>query len=220
MITLEDYYRFSPKPAVQAVIRRAMLVDGGTYEEFIAQLYEDIDESIHALQATRELRQEDGEDRISSDILAGLNRQGYQATHDSKTGGHVDLSVRLGAHSWIGEAKKDGNFYEGYLQLTSRYVQASGNYAHDQGGLLFYLVQSADALGKLNAWRTKLTTEGYNCSDCTKSKLSFYSTHRLAGSGTDLKIRSMAVTLYHRPLDKSARKSTEKKIGNKKTVSG
>lgn len=215
MISLEDFYRYSPKPAVQAMIRRAMLGEGGTYEEFIAQLYDDIDESIYALQATRELRQKDTEDRISLDILVGLNRQGYQATHDSKTGGHVDLSVRLGAHSWIGEAKKDGNFQEGYLQLTSRYVQASGNYAHDQGGLLFYLVQSADALAKLNGWRAKLTNDGNTCLDCAKNKLAFYSTHKLEGSGTDFKIRSMAVSLYHLPLDKSARTTAAKKAAKK-----
>jgi hypothetical protein len=216
MIPLTDYYRYIPRPTVQATIRRELLGEGGTYEEFIEQLYADIDESIYALQSTREHRQEDGEDRISLDILLGLKRQGYQATHDTKTGGHVDLSVRLGTHSWIGEAKKDGNFHEGYLQLTSRYVQASGNYAHDQGGLLFYMVQSADALGKLNAWRTKLTTDGYTCSDCTKNKLAFYFTHKLAGSGTDFKIRSMAVALYHQPLDKSARTSAAKKAAKLK----
>jgi hypothetical protein len=218
MISLEDYYRYSPKPAVQAMIRREMLGEGGTYAEFIEQLYADIDESIHALQATRELRQEDSEDRISLDILVGLNRQGYHATHDSKTGGHVDLSVRLGSHSWIGEAKKDGNFYEGFLQLTTRYVQASGNYSHDQGALLFYMVNTADALHKLNTWRVQLTNDGHACTDCSKSKLAFYSTHKLEGSGTDFKIRSMAVSLYHRPLDKSARNSAKKTAAKKASI--
>lgn len=217
-ISLEDYYRYSPKPAVQATIRRQMLGEGGTYEEFIEQLYADIDESIYELQASRELRQNDSEDRISLDILVGLKRHGYHATHDSKTGGHVDLSVRMGSHSWIGEAKKDGNFHEGFLQLTSRYVQASGNYAHDQGGLLFYMVKAADALGKLTAWRTRLTNDGHSCADCGKSKLAFYSTHKLEGSGTDFKVRSMAVSLYHQPLDKSARNSSEKKAAKKAPI--
>lgn len=210
MITLEDYYRYSPRPVVQATIRRQMIGDGGTYQEFIDQLYADIDESIYELQATRELRQNDSEDRISLDIMVGLKRHGYNATHDSKTGGHVDISVRMGPHSWIGEAKKDGNFQEGLLQLTSRYVQASGNYAHDQGGLLFYLVKTADAHSKLSGWRTQLTTDGHQCADCGKNKLAFYSTHKLAGSGTDFKVRSMAVTLFHQPLDKSARNSAAK----------
>jgi hypothetical protein len=212
MISLEDYYRYSPRPAVQAMIRRQMLGDGGTYEEFIEQLYADIDESIYELQATRELRQNDSEDRISLDILVGLKRHGYNATHDSKTGGHVDLSVRLGPHSWIGEAKKDGNFHEGFLQLTSRYVQASGNYAHDQGGLLFYMVKTADALRKLNTWRAQLTSDDHFCTDCRTNRLAFYSTHKLEGSGTDFKVRSMFISLYHRPTDKSARITAEKKV--------
>lgn len=215
MISLEDYYRYSPKPAVQAMIRRQMLSEGGTYVEFIEQLYADIDESIYQLQATRELRQKDSEDRISLDILVGLNRLGYHATHDSKTGGHVDLAVRLGSHSWIGEAKKDGNFREGFLQLTSRYVQASGNYAHDQGGLLFYMVKTVDALSKLNAWRTQLTTDGHTCTDCANNRLAFYSTHKLEGSGTDFKIRSMAVSLHHRPLDRAARNAVAKRAPTK-----
>lgn len=204
MISLEEYYRYSSRPAVQARIRREMIGDGGNYEEFIEQLYADIDESIYELQATRELRQDDGEDRISLDILVGLRRNGYNATHDSKTGGHVDLSVRLGPHSWIGEAKRDGNFHEGFLQLTSRYVQASGNYAHDQGGLLFYLVKTVDALGKLNNWRKRLTKEGHICMDCRTNRLAFYSTHKLEGSGTDFKVRSMVVSLYQNPQDRSA----------------
>jgi hypothetical protein len=192
-----------------------MLGDGGTYQEFIEQLYADIDESIYELQASRELRQNDSEDRITLDILVGLKRYGYNATHDSKTGGHVDLSVRLGSHSWIGEAKKDGNFREGFLQLTSRYVQASGNYAHDQGGLLFYMVQTPDALGKLNSWRMQLTSDGATCTDCSTNRLAFYSTHKLQGSGTDFKVRSMVASLYHQPLDKSARDSAKRKAAKK-----
>lgn len=212
MITIEQFERYAGKKKVEAAIRREWICEKGTYHEFVEQLYDDIDESIYALQSTRELRQKDGEDRISLDILVGLNRQGYSATHDGKTGGHVDLSVRLGEHSWIGEAKKDGNFYEGFLQLTTRYVQASGNFAHDQGGLLFYMVESTDALGKLDGWRTKLTTDGHACEPCAKNKLAFYSEHKLEGSGTDFKVRTMAVSLYHRPLDKSARTSAAKRL--------
>lgn len=209
--TLTEFYRFASRKTVQAALWREHIGEEGTYEEFIEQLYRDIDAEVYALQASREMRQEDSEDRITLDILGGLNRHGYQATHDSKTGGHVDLSIRLGDHSWIGEAKKDGNFHEGYLQLTSRYVQASGNYAHNQGGLLLYLVKTADASGALKRWGAKLATDGASCVQCTKNILAFYSSHKLEGSGTNLMIRSMAVALYHRPLDKSARNSAKSK---------
>lgn len=210
-ITLEEFQRFAGRKTVQAALRREWISEEGTYQEFVEQLYSDIDESIYALQASRELRQNDCEDRISQDILIGLNRQGYQATHDGKTGGHVDLSVRLGDHSWIGEAKKDGNFHEGFLQLTTRYVQASGNFAHDHGGLLFYMIQTSDARGKLNGWRDNLVSDGHVCSDCNNNTLAFYSTHKLEGSGTDFTVRTMLVSLYHRPKDKSARLSAAKK---------
>ena len=214
--TLEQFQRFAGKRFVQAALHREWIIDEGTYKDFVAQLYVDLDESIYALQATRDLRQKDSEDRISQDILIGLSQKGYQATHDTKTGGHVDLSVRLGDHSWIGEAKKDGNFQEGFLQLATRYAQASGNFAHDQGGLLLYLVQTADALGKLNGWRAKLTADGHPCHDCTKNKLAFYSTHKLEGSGTEFTVRTMAVSLYHQPKDKSARISAAKKAAKTK----
>lgn len=214
-ITLEEFNRYAGKKKVQAALRRAWISEEGTYQEFVDQLYEDLDEAIYALQASREMRQEDGEDRITADIIFKLNVDGYRATHDTKTGGHVDLSIRLGDdHSWIGEAKKDSNFQEGFLQLTSRYVQASGNYAHNQGGLLFYLVQTPNALGKLESWRSKITADGSVCVDCPKNKLAFYSTHRLEGSGTDLKVRTVVVTLYHKPLDKSARASAAKKAAS------
>ncbi|WCM92867.1 hypothetical protein M5C99_21405 [Acidovorax sp. NCPPB 2350] len=218
-ITLEQFNRYAGKKNVQAALARARISEEGTYQEFVDQLYEDIDQAIYGLQATREMRQEDSEDRITADILSRLSVIGYQATHDTKTGGHVDLSVRLGTdHSWIGEAKKDGNFQEGFLQLTSRYVQASGNFAHDQAGLLFYLIETPDALGKLNGWRQKITADGSLAADCAKNGLAFYSIHKLAGSGTNLKVRTMAVSLYHKPLDKSARTSAAKKAAKKTTA--
>lgn len=208
--TLEDFERFGDRKIVQALFRRLRLCDGGAYLDFIDQLYKDIDEAIFALQASRDLRQEDNEDRITQDILIDLGRLGYKAIHDGKTGGHVDLCIYLGPHSWIAEAKKDGNFPEGLLQLTTRYVQASGNFANDHAGLFFYLVKTADALGTLNRWRSKLTEGGSVCSDCTRNMLAFYSKHKLPGPGTDILVRTMVVSLHHRPLDKSSRRSTKK----------
>jgi hypothetical protein len=213
--SLEQFQRYAGRKCVQSALLREWIADEGAYQDFVSQLYEDIDDSIYALQASRELRQADGEDRITQDILFGLSQKGYQATHDSKTGGHVDLSIRLGTHSWIGEAKKDGNFQEGFLQLTTRYVQASGNFSHDHGGLLLYLVKVPDALKTLNSWRNKLAKDGANCSNCMTNRLAFFSTHKLEGPGTEFTIRSMAVSLFHKPLDKSARNTVVKQAARK-----
>lgn len=215
-ITLQDFERYSSKRAVQASLRRAKISEEGTYEEFVDQLYDDIDQLIYRMQSGPEVRQADSEDRLSAEVLGGLNLLGYDAVADGKTGGHVDLSVKMGEFSWIGEAKKNGNFYEGFLQLTTRYVPASGNFAHNQGGLIFYLLATSDAKGKLNAWRDCLTSEGHACVDCKRNPLAFYSDHKLESSGTDFKVRTMGVALYHKPKDRSARNSAAKKAAQKK----
>lgn len=214
-ISLQDFERYSSKRAVQASLRRAKISDEGTYEEFVGQLYDDIDQLIYRMQGGPELRQTDSEDRLSAEVLGGLSILGYDAVADGKTGGHVDLSVKMGEFSWIGEAKKDGNFHEGFLQLTTRYVPASGNFAHNQGGLIFYLVATPNARGKLTNWRDDLTSNGYTCVDCTRNPLAFYSDHKIESSGTDFKVRTMGVALYHQPKDKSARNSAAKKAAKK-----
>ena len=219
LTTLQDFNRYSSRQTVQASLRRARISDEGPYDEFIDQLYLDIDQVINRMQAGRELRQDDGEDRLSGDILLGLDLLGYDTVADAKTGGHVDLSIKLGPFSWIGEAKKDGNFQEGFLQLSTRYVPASGNYNHNQGGLLFYLVDTKNARGTLDTWRDALTTQGHACVACPRNPLAFYSDHTLEGSGLPFKIRTMGVTLYHKPQDKSARASAKRKA-TKKAATG
>ena len=63
-MTIEEVHQYLGNKAVRAALRRAKIDEKGTYQEFMEQLYDDIDESIYALQATRELRQTDSEDRI------------------------------------------------------------------------------------------------------------------------------------------------------------
>lgn len=219
LITLQDLERYATKRAVQASLRRAKISEEGSYDEFVEQLYDDIDQLIYRMQSGPEVRQADSEDRLSAEVLGGLSILGYDAVADGKTGGHIDLSVKMGEFSWIGEAKKDGNFHEGFLQLTTRYVPASGNFAHNQGGLIFYLIKSPDAHGKLSTWRSDLTSKGHPCMDCNRNKLAFYSDHKLESSGTNFKVRTMGVALYHKPKDKSARTSIAKNDA-KKALSG
>lgn len=209
-LTSEDLATHGRKKHVQAALRRARLSEEGTYSEFAKQLYEDIDSLIYDMQAGREIRQKDTEDRLTDDILRGLGRLGYTAIHDGKTGGHVDFSVYLGDHSWIGEAKKDGDFREGLLQLTTRYVPASGNYSHNEGGLVVYLIGTGDARGALDRWKSALEADGLNCTDCGSNALAIFSDHKLAGPGTNFKVRTMAVALFHSPIDRSGRETAER----------
>lgn len=210
-ISLEDFARYASRKDIQATIRRVKISEEGTYDEFIEQLYDDIDQVIYRMQAGPELRQDDSEDRLSAEIIDGLSYHGYTAVADGKTGGHVDISVKMGDFSWIGEAKKDGNFHEGLLQLTTRYVPASGNYSHNHGGLIFYLVKIQNARGKLDTWRDELTSMGHTCVDCKRNALAFYSDHKFESSGTTFIVRTMGVAMHHQPKDKSARISAAKK---------
>jgi hypothetical protein len=51
--------------------------------------------------------------------------------------------------------------------------------------------------------------------DCSRNSLAFYSDHKLESSGTDFKVRTMGIALYHEPKDKSARNSAAKKAAKK-----
>ena len=106
------------------------------YEDFIRQLYKDLDEVIQTLQLNRELRQKDSEDRITIDIVNILSAKGYTSSHDKKSGGHVDITVELRDFIWFGEAKKHeayGNLLEGFKQLCTRYT--TGEVNQNNGGL-------------------------------------------------------------------------------------
>lgn len=216
------------KKKVQAAIRRSMLVEGELpYHDFVKQLYSDLDEAIYILQKNPELHQNSSEDQLSILLLGNLKISGYDTAHEAKTGGHVDLTVGLGDYTWIGEAKKDGNYEGGFKQLSTRYVTGSGNYAHNHGGLIFYLVTIKNAKLVMNNWRAKLIENSTVCKDCKNNTLAFYSDHVLESSGTDFYVRSMAVSLYHQPQDASgirtaenaaAKKTAAKKTAAKKTT--
>lgn len=210
-LTLLDYERLMGQPVVRASIRRGQICAGGSYCEFVDQLYLDIDQLIYNMQSAPELRQKDSEDRLSGEILQGLRLLGYDAYPDGKSGGHVDMTVKMAGYSWLGEAKKDGNFEEGLLQLTTRYRTASGNFNHNQAGLVFYMVQSSNAKNLLSNWSDKLKAQNCAPVPCKNNALAYFSDHTVDGAGTELKVRTMGVSLYHKPKDKSARASAKKK---------
>jgi len=108
--------------------------------DFIRVLYEDIDKVIAQIQENPELRQNDTEDRLTIDIVNQLHILGYNASHDTKIGGHVDITVRKNGFLWLGEAKiyRDNTYlWEGFTQLTTRYSIGDSNQEH--GGLLIYI---------------------------------------------------------------------------------
>ena len=122
--------------------------------DFIGQLYKDLDRVINQIERNPELRQQDGEDRLTIEIVGSLRSSGYNANHDCKTGGHVDLTVEQNDLIWLGEAKiyKDNNYlWEGFQQLATRY--STGDTNQNSGGLLIYIFNE-DAKSVMERWQS------------------------------------------------------------------
>jgi hypothetical protein len=182
-----------------------------TYDEFVKVLYIDIDRIIYQLEENPELRQNDNEDRLTIDIENQLRCMGYNASHDSKVGGHTDISVRKGSFLWIGEAKIHKSSYdylwEGFQQLSTRYSTGDSN--QRDGGILIY-IRCKDTTSILKRWQDYLRGKNlpdYSCEPCKIRSLSFFSTHKHERSGQAFQIRHMPVILHFDPKDKSGRTS-------------
>ena len=92
-----------------------------SYEEFLYQLYKDIDRIVSLKEENPEYCQDDSEDKITIDIKNSLCLLGYNATHDTKVGGHADLVVNKKEYKWIGEAKIHSSYeylWEGFLHYS------------------------------------------------------------------------------------------------------
>ncbi len=183
-----------------------------TYDEFIEILYTDIDEIICRLQENPELHEKDTEDRLTIEIKNNLCSMGYNASHDSKIGGHADLAFRKGKFLWVGEAKIHSSYdylWEGFQQLSTRYSTGGSN--QKDGGLLIY-IRVKDATLVTQKWKEHLATKNlpnYSTRPCNLEESCFFSVHKHERSGCNFTIRHMPVMLYFNPQDKSGRKSRE-----------
>lgn len=180
-----------------------------TYDDFSDILYNDIDRIIYKMQENAELRHEDGEDRLTIDIVNMLNVMGYNASHDEKHGGHTDILIKKQSFLWIGEAKKHSNYnylWEGFQQLNTRYSTGDDN--QQEGGIIIYITNK-DANSVMIKWNEHLAEKklpDYEANPCKKRKLTFLSTHQHEKSGLKFKVRHMPVLLHFEPQDKSGRK--------------
>lgn len=205
--TVSQYESMLPNGEFKRMIRRNRIAMSGDYGKFVDCLYEDLDACLNDMQRAPDKRQNDGEDRLTEELIVQLHRQGYDATHDAASGGHVDVTVSLLGLTWIGEAKKDKEFLGGFQQLTTRYRPASGDPNHNAGGLIFYLVNTKNPRKKRDAWRDELRgakLENYSDSECSRNPFAFYSQHDVEWSGLPFKLRHMVVALCHDPKDGAA----------------
>ncbi|NEO83839.1 MAG: hypothetical protein F6J87_06190 [Spirulina sp. SIO3F2] len=184
------------------------------YDEFIECLYKDVDTIVGIMQEDPGVRQNDSEDRLSSEILASLRSMGYQAERDATVGGHCDLVIRRKIDGsqciWLGEAKKFSSSYvhllEGFHQLFTRYSTGDDN--QTEGGIIIYYLKK-DTRTMMQKWKDKLNeavdVKRFEC--CPKKTNAFYSFHEHPRSGLLFKVRHIPVNLHFDPQDKSGKKS-------------
>jgi len=191
-------------PQTNLLVRR---LTADTPGKFLDVLYEDLDQLIQTLQERKQIYNNASEDVITMALVDMLKQRQYQAEHDPKIGGHVDIVVR-GRNPkflWLGEAKRDNGpawLEEGMEQLCTRY--ADGSAGRDHGGILVY-IQGKKAHQIFQNWRTSLADctqfDELTIADCPRNPaMAFVSTHVHSTSGLPYHVRHMAVGLYHQPL--------------------
>jgi hypothetical protein len=182
-----------------------------TYDEFVEILYDEMDIVISSMEENPQYYFDDSEDKITHAIVSMLKMRNYSATQGTTSGGNVDITVKCSnpLWSWIGEAKIFNaldNLNEGFLQLTTRYRNASPIYS--SRGILAYTKRdlAGDHFKEWDKHVSALGLKDFARSDCPKRPgMAFFTSHKDSSTGLPLRIRHHAIALHHLPDDKSGR---------------
>ncbi len=195
---------------IHAIRRFHEITAPTSHEVFVGRLYTEIRACLDALQRDAHQVAGDDEEKLSGHLIRQLAAAGYDASADTSSRGHVDLTVRVSTDQvflWLGEAKKHkqdyGYLHDGLRQLLDRY--ATGR--EPAGGMVIYITQpkATDILGR---WRKKVEDEKH-CEYVETKKvadLDFCSSHTHVGSGLIVDVTHFAVVLHFEPTDEAARK--------------
>ena len=178
-----------------------------SYETFVDVLHRDIDLCILQMEEEPKIRQNDCEDRLSTDIVNMLRCYSYDASREQSIGGHCDISVRhANGFLWLCEAKIHSSYehlIKGFNQLCTRY--SSGTPDTDKGGILIY-IKNQNTQSVISAWRNKLSemnlSEFYEWECPSRKELAFFSSHMHESSGRPYIVRHMGVVLHFDPKDR------------------
>ncbi|NEK80009.1 MAG: hypothetical protein G3W58_02020 [Pantoea ananatis] len=195
LLTLSKY-----DPDIEGFLHRKF---ANTKEQFVEQLYKDIDDAIHIIENNKHMYQSDlwGEDELTAVLITFLKGRNYNAEHDTQHGGHIDILIQhqFGKFEWIGEAKiwsGPAYIWGGWIQLNERY--GSGTVRDDHGGMIIY-VKIKNSSAKLNDWKKHLNdnVEGAQCQDDEENPLRFSSITNHPATEQPYYVRHMAVSLFH-----------------------
>jgi hypothetical protein len=189
---------------------RAIIND---YDDFLKCFYSDLDQIIDIIQENRELRQDDSEDRLTIEIVGHLKMLSYNASHDAKIGGHVDIFVQKKSFKWLGEAKIYGGpayLWQGFQQLCTRY--STGDVNQNNGGIVIYF-KYGNARNFMQEWNDNLSAKNlsnFMTYPCKNRPLIFYSEHTHSVSGDIYTVRHIPILLCFDPQDKSGKAKKKK----------
>lgn len=198
--TISNIDSFTSRHGEEGLIRYLEIIDPLDGGIFISRLYQEIADIVQNIEQTAHRREEDDEDRITSDIILLLRQTGYDATHDTENRGHPDIRIRNKQFIWLGEAKIHRDYdwlLDGLKQLHTRYLTGR----EEGSGILIY-IKGANAKKVMDEWRKRLDT-GNECNLKETSngseKLTFWSLHQHVGSGLDIRTKHIGVSLYYKP---------------------
>ncbi|MGO1163295.1 hypothetical protein ACTOV4_15275 [Brucella sp. C7-11G] len=175
------------------------------YEAFIGLVDRAVTFVVGEITSDPSSKQEMSEDELTEFLRLGLKSMGFNATHDTKTGGHCDIVIEEhGDLKWLGEAKKvdetDSNWlFQGYLQLTTRYTNGRLDQAH--GGMIIYSYIE-NTVNMMATWQKYLFNKQSSVSlhQSNATGTVFTTKDLIASSGTDYYVRHIPVQLYFKPL--------------------
>ncbi|QRP67825.1 hypothetical protein [Acinetobacter pittii] len=203
---------------------RDLLATEGTYEDFVEEVYKDIDEITTDMLTAVEYYRELDEVRISHNIWMNLKRKWPSVQKDSDTNGNADISITLGQFVWIAEAKiwggpnKYGNsyLYGGYTQLTERY--SKGQVGATAGAMLIFIKPNNAKQTEpkvMEQWQAYLTAQLgdslLSLTPCPKKSSCVYSLQPHSGTDYGYKVRHIPITFLHIPRDESAQNAKKYK---------
>lgn len=191
------------RPSIEIILEMLEVV---SYPDFVRCVNKAVDLVFRRMAENPELRQERSEDELTIEVVTLLRMMDIDASHESKIGGHTDVTVR-GPNDflWLAEAKKHKQdypwLYQGYQQLSTRYT--TGMQGQDSGGLLIFAYQARiDEI--MVRWREFLENQdvGIAFEACSLSELAFVTQQTHQRTGRPLTVRHVPLSLYFKPEDK------------------
>lgn len=203
----DDLERFTLQELLQKVtattglivLRKTFATTAGSLR---AVLYESLDWIASEFARSPKERSQKNEDSLSDDLVLALRAMSFNASRETKVGGHCDVVVdERAGFLWLGEAKIDTSnswLFGGFQQLGTRY--STGLPGQDHGGMLIYC-KKANALATMTSWRDFLQSKmpGIQVQEDASNPLIFSSTHQHQGSGLPFEVRHLPFLIHWDP---------------------